>query len=132
MAHSIAFFDHSRREILTLQAVSLGLLVVIGSEKALHANVPFFSIIALGMIAAIAGGAILDALFGVRTALLSQGQWHILALAAGAVGFVVMFRFTTPLIAEIGTVVAVVALRLFSAHHGWKCPEFPNSQKSDS
>ncbi|MGH8046740.1 MAG: trimeric intracellular cation channel family protein [Chthoniobacterales bacterium] len=124
--------EKSRNSVVVLQALSLGLLVVIGCEKATDFHVSSWAVVAMGMITASAGGAMLDALSGMRAALLSQGHLHLTTLAAGAVAFVGLDHSMSTLAAEICTVALVVALRILSLRHGWSCPELPKAASTDS
>lgn len=121
------FLAQSRLSIVGIQAVSLGLLVVIGAEKALLFGVSLWAVVVLAIITASAGGAMLDALSGVRSGWLSQGGLHLTSLALGAAGFIVLRHLASNLVAETGTVALVAILRVASFKCGWGCPEFPKS-----
>jgi len=122
------YLRESRAVLVVLQALSLGLLLVIGCEKAANFQISPWAVIALGLITASAGGAMLDALSGARAALLSQGRWHLTALVSGAIAFLILSRLATLAAAELVTVALVVTLRLLSFRHGWSCPELPKGK----
>lgn len=117
------FLGQSRWPLVALQALSVGMLVVIGAEKGIVFGVSSWAVIMLALITATAGGAAFDALSGTRSALLSQGRWHLTSLVAGAVVFVLVSRFSQVVAAEVATVAVIVGLRLLSFEKGWSCPE---------
>jgi len=117
------FLGQSRVSLVVLQALSVGMLVVIGAEKGIVFGVSAWAVIMLALITATAGGAAFDALSGTRSALLSQGRWHLTSLVAGAVVYVAVSRFSNVIAAEIATVAVITGLRLLSFEKGWSCPE---------
>lgn len=117
------FLGQSRLSLVALQALSVALLVVIGAEKGMVFGVSWWAVIVLAIITATAGGAAFDALSGTRSALLSQGRWHLTSLAVGALVFIIVSQFGSVLTAEIATVATIVGLRLLSYEKGWNCPE---------
>ncbi|MEO6052861.1 MAG: TRIC cation channel family protein [Chthoniobacterales bacterium] len=125
------FISQTGLPILWIQALALGMLVLIGCDKASHFGISVYAVVAMGVITAMAGGSILDVLSGTRAALLNQGAWHLTSLVAGAVCFVILEHFNLPALAGIGTVITVVASRLISAHLGWQCPEFPKGNSEN-
>lgn len=111
--------------VVGLQGLSLGLLVVIGSQRALQLEVPMPAVIFLGMVTATVGGIILDAMTARQTAVLRQNRLFASAAFAGAIVFWALSTTAGFWPATIVTVALVAFLRVGSVHWRWDAPEWP-------
>lgn len=111
--------------VLALQGISLGLLVVIGTQRAMDFETPVAAAIFLGLITATAGGIILDAMTARHSAVLSQNYLFATAAFLGALVFWPLSAFVSFPLAAVVAVVLVATLRVVSVRRGWKAPEWP-------
>ncbi len=117
--------------VLALQGLSLGLLVAIGAQRAIQAELAMPVVIFLGMITATAGGIILDAMTARQSAVLAQNYYFATAAFIGAVVFWAISANVSFFAAVVVTVPLVTALRVLSVRRGWKAPEWPGRRRGD-
>jgi len=108
-----------------IDSLSLGLFAVVGTQKALSADLPEASAILLGVITGI-GGSLLRDLFTGRTPpeAFQRGAPFASAalLAAGTYALLVRGIGTSKLVAEIVAIGLVILLRSAAAWRGWDTP----------
>lgn len=112
--------------IIALQSAALGLLVVIGCQRAIDFGVSAPVVIFLGLITATAGGIMLDAMTARHTAVLAQNHYFATAALVGALVFWPISAYISFPLAAVVAVLVVVVLRVASVHRGWKAPEWPS------
>jgi uncharacterized membrane protein YeiH len=115
----------SSQTVIALQGIALGLLVVIGSQRAIDFDVPMPAIVFLGLITATAGGIMLDAMTARQTAALAQSNYFATAAFLGAIVFWPLSVYVSFPLAAVVTVVLVATLRVISVRRDWKAPEWP-------
>jgi len=121
------FFTAARRArplLFLIDAISLGLFAVLGSDKALLAGLTFLPAILLGTITSVGGGVIRDVLTDRTPQVLRPGGFYATASVAGATLYVLMvgwLNLVKPL-AMVMSVLLVLALRLLSEWLGWESP----------
>jgi uncharacterized membrane protein YeiH len=121
------FFTAARRArplLFLIDAISLGLFCVVGSDKALLAGLAFLPAILLGTITSVGGGVIRDVLTDQTPQVLRPGGFYATASVAGATLYVLLVGWldiVKPL-AMVLTVLVVMSLRLLSEWLGWQSP----------
>jgi uncharacterized membrane protein YeiH len=100
---------------LVLKGVAIGLLIAIGCQKALMHEVPFVSIILLGVLTATVGGMAIDTLTGHRATALIIGSLVFYGLTIG----------TNFYIATAGATLTATVLYVTSVLRNWPSPMWP-------
>jgi uncharacterized membrane protein YeiH len=121
------FFTAARRArplLFLIDALSLGLFCVVGSDKALLAGLTFLPAILLGTITSVGGGVIRDVLTDQTPQVLRPGGFYATASVTGATLYVLLVGWIGIVkpIAMVLTVAVVVSLRLLSEWLGWQSP----------
>jgi uncharacterized membrane protein YeiH len=121
------FFTAARRArplLFLIDALSLGMFCVLGSDKALLAGLTFIPAILLGTITSVGGGVIRDVLTNQTPQVLRPGGFYATASVTGATLYVLMVGWLGIVkpVAMVFTVVVVVSLRLLSEWLGWQSP----------
>lgn len=114
---------------LGLDALSLGLYVVVGTAKASLFGLSFTASVFIGLITAIGGGTLVDILVGERPAVLKHGPWFASAALLGAFVYLALKPFFPGLIAEIATVAVVFTVRFTSERLGYSAPSVETLRK---
>ncbi len=110
---------------LVLKGVAIGLLIAIGCQKALMHEVPFVSIILLGVLTATVGGMAIDTLTGHRAAVFSQAHWFATALIIGSLVFYGLTIGTNFYIATAGATLTATVLYVTCVLRNWPSPMWP-------
>ena len=128
-AAALVFFFSETASKLTkpmtyIDAVSLGLFVVVGADKALRADLNILPAIMLGVITAIGGGALRDLLSGDVPAIMQPGAMYSLAAMVGSTVFVLaaVWLGVVKEFAALFAIALAVALRFLSLWRGWQTP----------
>jgi uncharacterized membrane protein YeiH len=129
IAATIAFFFAGAIKKLTkpmqyVNAVSLGLFVVVGADKALRADMSMMPAIMLGVITATGGGLLRDLLSGEVPAILKPGAMYSIVAVLGS-GVYVLCVSWLGLVKDVAALIAVglaVGLRLLAMWRGWQGP----------
>ena len=111
-----------KRVFYTLDALVIGMFVVIGAEKALIYNMPIGSVIFIGTLTAIGGGILGDVLTGQKPDIMSRGPWLASSAFLGAIWFVIWYEQSFIQFAELSTIIIVIAMRGLSLWRGWEAP----------
>lgn len=118
----------AKRLLLWADAAGLALFAVSGTQKALAANVPILSAIALGAMTASFGGILRDILAGDRAMVLWSRDFYVTAAAAGAAATALLTLFGFgPAVVMIGGLAAGFGLRAGSILLGWSFPSLPGA-----
>lgn len=107
---------------LTLDALVMGLFVVIGTEKAVLFGMPTSSAIFIGTLAAIGGGIFGDVLMGRTPDVMTRGPWQASVALACAIWYVIWAERNFVQFAEISTLILAVGIRGMSLWRGWDAP----------
>lgn len=137
IAWSIAYLKPGRldgwsakRLLLWADAAGLALFAVSGTQKALAADVPMLSAIALGAMTASFGGILRDILAGDRAMVLWSRDFYVTAAAAGAAATALLTYFGFgPVAVMLGGLAAGFGLRAGSILLGWSFPSLPGSDE---
>ena len=111
-----------KRLFYGLDALVIGMFVVIGAEKALIYNMPIGSVIFIGTLTAIGGGLLGDVLTGKTPDVMTRGPWLASVALFGAIWFVIWYQQGFTQFAELSTIILVVIIRGMSLWRGWDAP----------
>jgi uncharacterized membrane protein YeiH len=111
-----------KRLFYGLDALVIGMFVVIGVEKALIYGMPTGSVIFIGTLTAIGGGILGDVLTGRTPDIMTRGPWLASSALFGAIWFVVWYQQGFIQFAELSTIAVVIAMRGLSLWRGWEAP----------
>jgi uncharacterized membrane protein YeiH len=102
-----------QRGLIVVDALLLGLWTVMGTEQAIAHRLPVASVLFVGTLTAVGGGAMRDILTGQTPAILLRGELHATAAFFGAIVYALIRGAGAPRwIAEIATVGGAGSLRL--------------------
>jgi uncharacterized membrane protein YeiH len=113
-----------RKPLLYVDAVSLGLFVVVGADKALRADLTILPAIMLGVITATGGSVVRDLLSDEVPVILQPGALYSTAALIGSTVFVLAVSWLG-VVKEFAALFAIglaVGLRLLAMWRGWKGP----------
>lgn len=111
-----------KRVFYFLDALVIGMFVVIGAEKSLIFHMPIGSVIFIGTLTAIGGGILGDILTGQKPDIMTRGPWLASVALFGAIWFVIWYEQGWIKFAELSTIAVVVFLRGMSLWRGWDAP----------
>jgi uncharacterized membrane protein YeiH len=129
LAAVVAFFfsgaaRHAKLPMDVIDAISLGLFAVAGSDKSLLAGLTVIPVIMLGTITAVGGGLLRDILMGKVPHILRPGTLYAAAAVIGSVVYVLLagwLNIVKPVALAV-VVVLVVLLRVIAILRGWNAP----------
>jgi len=103
-------------------AIGLGLFVVVGIEKTLAVNFPFWVAIVMGMITGSVGGIIRDILIN-EVPLIFRKDIYALACVVGGLVFFSCSKFEmSSAIIQIATASSVIMTRVLAVRYHWSLP----------
>ena len=108
-----------------VDALSLALFCLVGSDKALVAGLTVMAAILLGVVTSVGGGMLRDILCDKEPEVLRRGSLYSVVAIVGStlyVGMVTWLNITKGVALAVAAVVAVL-LRLGSVYFGWESPE---------
>ncbi len=104
-------------------AIGLALFVVIGIEKTLELNYPFWVAITMGTITGIAGGVVRD-IFINETPLVFRQEVYALACVMGGIVFAICHTFAYGNeVCELLSSATILLIRVFAVKYHWKLPK---------
>jgi len=108
-----------------LDAILLGLWMVMGAERALAHGLRVSPAVFLGTVTATGGGIMRDLLLGQAPSALSKGELHVSAAFLGAVLYVSIVRGlgTAPLVGEVTAIAGTAAIRYLAIRWHITAPE---------
>ncbi|MFT3995605.1 MAG: trimeric intracellular cation channel family protein [Dysgonomonas sp.] len=116
------YLIHLNNTIFWFDCIGLGLFVVVGYEKAMVLEYPFWICISMGLITGIVGGMIRDMLINEVPIIFTQ-ELYAIACIIGGVVFSIMRYFNVDLsITEISTAVSIVIVRILATRFQWRLP----------
>jgi len=121
----LAAAQRLRPVLLLIDAMSLALFCLVGSDKALVAGLTVVPAILLGTITAVGGGILRDMLSGHQPEVLRRGSLYSTAAVAGCtvyVALVTWLNIEKPIAMVVAALLAVI-LRMGSVWFGWESPE---------
>lgn len=113
-----------RKPMSYIDAVSLGLFVVVGADKALRADMTILPAIMIGVVTATGGSVLRDLLSGEVPAILQPGALYSTAAMVGSTVFVLgtVWLGVVKDFSALVAIVLAVALRFLAMWRGWKSP----------
>lgn len=125
----VAFFfatvvSKLKTPILYIGAISLGLFVVVGADKALRAGMSVMPAILLGAITATGGGVLRDVLSDEVPSILRSGELYATAALLGSAAYVLSVSWLG-VVKEFAALFAItfaIGLRLLAVWRGWQGP----------
>lgn len=129
IAAAVVFFfsgiaNKFSKPMLYIDAISLGLFVVVGADKALRADLTILPAIMLGVMTATGGSIVRDLLSGEVPEILQPGALYSTAALIGSVVFVLAVTWLG-VVKEFAALFAIalsVGLRLLAIWRGWQGP----------
>lgn len=106
------FLVHLNNTFFWFDSIGLGLFVVVGVEKTLELNYPFWIVIIMGTITGIFGGIIRDILINEIPIIFTQELYAVACIIGASIFCLLMYLNVPPTIAEISTAVIVFAVRI--------------------
>jgi uncharacterized membrane protein YeiH len=129
LAALVAFFFASfvhrlKTPVLYISAISLGLFVVVGADKALRAGLAVLPAIMLGTITATGGSVLRDLLSDEVPSILRPGALNSTAALIGSTAYVLCVSWLGVVkeFAALFAILLAVALRLMGLWRGWQGP----------
>jgi uncharacterized membrane protein YeiH len=113
-----------RDKLFLIDALSLGLFAVAGTDKAIRAGLSVIPVIMIGTITSVGGGVVRDMLRNEVPRVLKPGALNGAAAVLGATTYVVLvewLNFVKP-VAMTACVLLVIALRVLAVRRGWQAP----------
>ena len=118
-------------------AIGLGLFVVVGIDKALELNYPFWVAILMGMITGSVGGVIRDILIN-EVPLIFRKDIYALACVVGGLIYFVSFKLNfSPVVMQTTAAVSVIVTRVIAVKYPISIPvlkayeDFKNEKEND-
>lgn len=109
--------------VVILDALSVGLFMIVGVEKALLYNLPYVSAIFIGVAAAVGGGLIVDLIAGRPVEVIHRGPWNATAALVGASVYTAAAALGAPTgVSQVAGFLVVVAMRLAALRWGLQTP----------
>lgn len=108
--------------VVAVDALSLGLYLVVGTAKAAGFGVAPVPVILVGLLAATGGGVIRDVLLDVEVGLVQVGSFYAVAAVTGGVAFVLLDHWSERVPASVVAVAITFGLRMLSLRFGWSSP----------
>ena len=111
------------RTLFIFDAIGLALFVVVGIEKSLAADYPYWVAMVMGIITGSFGGVIRDILINDEPLFFRKEIYATACLAGGLLYWVTsMIPGCTPLAAQITCAITVIGLRIAAVHYHWSLP----------
>ena len=109
---------------LLIDGIAMGLLISIGTQKALVHQTPILSALFCGVATASVGGMIADVLTQNRAAVVSQAHWLGVSLTAGTIGYLIGSIFFNFYVGVVIAVIVTTTLRILSVTKNWPSPDW--------
>lgn len=129
----LLFEKHISKLNITLflfDAIGLGLFTIVGIEKTLQVDFPFWVAIFMGMISGSVGGVIRDILLNEKPLIFRKDIYALACILGGVVFFVCK---KVPFLAEYSDIIGattVIAIRILATRYHIQVPEFTPRKKS--
>jgi uncharacterized membrane protein YeiH len=107
---------------LTLDATTLALFVLVGTEKAISLDATASAAILIGVITAIGGGTLANLMQGKRPIFLERGPWYASAAVLGAMYYVAVDQWLGDAEVRGSTLLLVFLMTFLSGKFGWNAP----------
>lgn len=134
LAGLVTFFRHGdvnrlRGAVLRFDAAGLALFAVVGTQKALAADLSPLMAPLLGMLTGIGGGMMRDMLLA-EVPIVLRADLYAIAALAGAVVVVIGDQFAlSPTVTTVAGALLCFGLRMMAIRHGWRLPAASGSDE---
>lgn len=120
----LSFARRFRGLLFLIDALSLGLFAIAGSDKALLLGEPIVSAVLLGTVTCIGGGIMRDVLVDEVPRVMRRGNLNATAALAGSASYVLLVDWLNIVKPVAGLIcfLLIVGLRMASVAFGWKSP----------
>ena len=110
------------RSLFIFDAIGLALFVVIGMQKSLQMDYPFWVAITMGMITGAFGGVIRDILINIEPLFFRKDIYATACIAGGLVYWCIFLLGGNDVLQQSACAVTVIGLRLCAIHFNWALP----------
>jgi uncharacterized membrane protein YeiH len=112
-----------RRTLFLFDTIGIGLYTILGTQKAMAADVNILASILMGMFSAVMGGVIRDTLLN-DIPLIFRKEIYATACLAGGTSYVIMLKLgANDHIAAFTGIGIVIAIRIAAVVKGWSLPK---------
>lgn len=109
--------------VVALDALALGLYLVVGVTKASAHGLGILPAIFVGVLACTGGTVIRDVLLRQEVALLQVGSFYVVAAFAGGLAYLGLSEVANEPVPDIGAVATTVGVRMVGLAFGWRTPK---------
>lgn len=107
-------------------SIGLGLFVVVGAEKAMSLDYPFWVVVIMATITGVVGGIIRDMLINEIPAIFTQ-EWYALACIFGVIIYYLLLQLNVgEVFVQLFTAASVFVIRLVATHYKLGLPTLKN------
>lgn len=116
------FLVHLNNTIFWFDCIGLGLFVVVGFEKALALEYPYWVCIFMGMITGIVGGMARDTLINEIPIVFTQELYAVACIIGGIIFSILVYFNVDMAVSQIITAVSIVVVRVLATKFSLKLP----------
>lgn len=116
------YLVHLNNTIFWFDCIGLGLFVVVGYEKTMMLDYPFWVCIFMGMVTGIVGGIIRDILINEVPIIFTQELYAIACILGGILFSILQYLNVDLSVTEISTAIFIVVIRVLATKFHWKLP----------
>lgn len=116
------YLVHLNNTIFWFDCIGLGLFVVVGYEKALALEYPFWVCIFMGLITGIVGGMIRDMLINEVPIIFTQELYAVACILGGILFSILHWLGVDMVVIQISTAIFIVIIRVLATKYHWKLP----------
>jgi uncharacterized membrane protein YeiH len=116
------YLVHLNNTIFWFDCIGLGLFVVVGFEKALALEYPYWVCIFMGMITGIVGGMTRDILINEIPIVFTQELYAVACIIGGVIFSILVYLNIDMAVCEIITAVSIVVVRILATKFSLKLP----------
>lgn len=120
------------RVLFIFDTIGLALFVVIGIQKTLAVDYPFWVAIVMGITTGAIGGVIRDILLNNEPLLFQKDIYATACLAGGLVYWLLNAMGASTMAQGLACAGTVIVIRMLAVKYGWSLPVLVNDIKSDS
>ncbi len=119
------------RILFIFDTIGLALFVVIGIQKTLAIDYPFWVAVVMGITTGAIGGVIRDILLNNEPLLFQKDIYATACLAGGVVYWLLHAVDASPMVQGLACAVTVIVIRILAVKYGWSLPVLVNDIKTE-
>lgn len=119
------------RILFIFDSIGLALFVVIGIQKTIAVDYPFWVAIVMGITTGAIGGVIRDILLNNEPLLFQKDIYATACLAGGLVYWLLYALETSPMAQGLACAATVIVIRILAVKYGWSLPVLVNDIKAE-